>query len=603
MLVSTKQIIKKLPKNIRLLSVIEEAIANSIDANATKITIYFKTIDKALIEGGNLNVKSVAIVDDGDGFTDENIASFNQYMSNYKQALGCKGIGRFTYLTICDKVEFLSYNNNHHITFDFTVDTDTIVPKEHNNDSGKKETVVTFNNIINKQVSSNLEEEAKEITRHFLSTFKFRTDEGKNVSIDLFLNETLFHTINSFEYGADFVDDSFDIKINDKIKENFIVSYKRQGASIKGFYCANKRSVKEDGLGISFRTKNDSGLLFFVSSKFFDNNVNDERMDFNIKESDKNLLSLDWNTINKHLFSKIDTICKKIGIDIEEISNKNKKDSIKAAPYLVSYIQKSKNMATSATIIKEAKELFELDKNYIRDTRNRQNPDYEEKLHISNHTELAEYFFDREKIISSIKNDINNISKKANETIIHDKIMKRKTSSDEHTEYKQNNLWLFDERFMAYTYAYSDKTINDILGLNDIDKKTRPDICIFAKSKNNTKDIILIELKGSDATGEKNASGINELNKYAMKIKKYFEKNKEEILIWSYLITTLNNETRQEIEVMSGVKKTYTTKGEMYYQYNEKLNMVTHVLTLDTMVEDALARNKLFLDILKGNIK
>jgi len=67
------------------------------------------------------------------------------------------------------------------------------------------------------------------------------------------------------------------------------------------------------------------------------------------------------------------------------------------------------------------------------------------------------------------------------------------------------------------------------------------------QSENDVKEIILIELKGSDATGEKNSSGLNELNKYTRKIKDHFEANGEKVMIWSYLITSLNKETRQEL--------------------------------------------------------
>lgn len=98
----------------------------------------------------------------------------------------------------------------------------------------------------------------------------------------------------------------------------------------------------------------------------------------------------------------------------------------------------------------------------------------------------------------------------------------------------------------------------------------------------------------------KNSAGINELNKHTRKIKDFFEKNDEEVLIWSYLITTFNKETLQEIEDTAGIKKAYTTKGEMFYLYNEKLNAITHILTLETMVADAMSRNQLFLDILRG---
>lgn len=602
MIVTTKQIVNKLPNNLKLMNVISEAITNSIQANATEIEIHFDSIDVSLLQDVK-QVKNIIIIDNGDGFTDKNIDSFNHYMSDYKQELGCKGIGRFTYLTLCDKVEVESYRNDSNVHFTFSVDIDAINPKKSENSDLQKKTKITFHNIQDRQVSANLNKETKEIINHFLSTFKFMVDDGKNLFIKLYLDDTHITTIEAKEHGTGFTDETFSIQVNSSHNEDFIISYKKKGSSIKGFYCADKRSVKRDSLGIKFRTANDSGLLFFISSKFFDRTVNDERNEFDIKEKNNGFFdnSLDWDTINRKLFVNIDSICKSIGINIEETTQKNQKDSINAAPYLSYYIKQSKNMATSTEIIKEAKELFDVDKEYIRNIKNKNKPDYEQRLYTSNQAELAEYIFDREKIINDIKSDIENPNKKSNETIIHNKIMPRRTRNDDYTSYKENNLWLFDERFMIYSYVHSDDTINNILGLSDTDKNTRPDICIFTKSENDIKEIILIELKGSDATGEKNAGGLNELNKYTRKIKNHFEQNGEEVLIWSYLITTLNPETKQEIEDFPGVKKTYTTKGELYYLYNENLNAITHILTLDTMVEDALGRNQLFLDILRGN--
>ncbi len=178
--------------------------------------------------------------------------------------------------------------------------------------------------------------------------------------------------------------------------------------------------------------------------------------------------------------------------------------------------------------------------------------------------------------------------------------MQTKTTNNSDKLYKNNNLWLFDERFMIYNYAYSDVTINKILDLKDKDKNTRPDICIFTKSENDIKDIVLIELKGSDATGEKNAGGLNELYKYTDKIREFYKGEGEEVRIWAYLISTLNEQTERELRLTPGIKKTYTTKGEMYYLYHTELNTVFHIFTLETMIEDALGRNQLFLDILRG---
>lgn len=602
MQVSTKQILKKLPSNLRITSILAEAITNSIQAHATEIEVYFDTIPIELLDQKR-NVKGLVIIDNGDGFTDKNIDSFNHYLSDYKEALGCKGIGRFTYLTMCDKVKIKSFNNSNNVEFIFDTDTEQISPTKIINQPVSKKTKIEFINVRDKEVASDLKNEEKELTNHFLSIFKFLVDDGKNLLIKLFIDKEHKATIEAKEHGSGFIDEEFFVKVNDDKEEKFVVSYKQKGKSIKGFYCADKRSVKRDSLRLTISTQKDKGLLFFVSSDFLDKQVNDERTDFNIKDKNNTLMdaSLDWDTINRKLFVNIDEICKKNGIDIEEKIKHNQKESLKTAPYLASYIQRSQNKATSAEIIKEAKENFNKDKDYIRDLRNKKNFDYEERLYISNQAELAEYIFDREKIILDIKSDIENPNQNTNETIIHNKIMKTKTNNDNYRAYKNNNLWLFDERFMIYNYVHSDKTINKILGLSDSNKNTRPDICIFTKSENDVKEIILIELKGSDATGEKNSSGLNELNKYTRKIKDHFEANGEEVMIWSYLITTLNKETRQELTDTAGIKKTYTTKGEMFYLYNEALNAITHILTLDTMIEDAMSRNQLFLDILKGN--
>jgi hypothetical protein len=602
MKVTTKSVLKKLPKNLKLTSVLFEAITNSFQAGATDIKINFKSRllgQNSLLED-TTRIESFIIEDNGQGFTDENIKSFNYYMSDLKEALGCKGMGRFTYLTICEKVKVNSFNNNKNISFDFDRNTDEVVMKT-NNEPLIRKTILEFIDIKNdRTISTDLIMEKKEIINHFISTFMFRVKNSKpELTIRLCTDDIEIEVIKSEEYGKDFEEFQFEIK-----GEKFNIFYKKSGASIKGFYCADERSVEKDGLNITFKTGNGYGLLYFVTSNYFDRNVNDTRNSFSIKEENNGLYDdkIDWKMINQILFMKIDEICTKIGININEKVVKNREASIEAAPYLVAYIKQSINMSTASEIIKEAKDRFSKDKEYIRDKRNMNNEDYSERLYTSTHAELAEYMFDREKIILDIKKDIDNSDKKSNETIIHKKIMPPKTSNNIYESYKDNHLWLFDERFMIYTYAYSDMTINKILGLDDKDKNVRPDICIFTKSKEDIQDIIIIELKGSDATGEKNAAGLNEINKYTKKIKDYFEENSREVRIWSYLITSLSDTAKDDLNNMEGIHKAYTPKGEMFYIYNSKLNATTHIYSLETMVEDAMARNQLFLDILKGRV-
>ena len=265
-IVTTKQILKKLPDNFRLTSILEEAITNSIEANATEIDIYFETLPIDITEEKR-RVKNFNIIDNGDGFTDDNIKSFNHYYSDFKETLGCKGVGRFTYLTLCDKARFTSYNNGSNIKFDFDLNMEEIELLKFEKESLIKKTKIDFINVHNRDINLNFQDEEKEIIGHFLSVFKFMVDEEKNLFIKFYIDDKLVSTIEAKEHGVGFKDDNFNIKVGQK-NEIFTVSYKQKGVTIKGHYCADKRSVKQDTLGLKFRTKKDKGLLFFVVQNF-----------------------------------------------------------------------------------------------------------------------------------------------------------------------------------------------------------------------------------------------------------------------------------------------------------------------------------------------
>jgi hypothetical protein len=75
----------------------------------------------------------------------------------------------------------------------------------------------------------------------------------------------------------------------------------------------------------------------------------------------------------------------------------------------------------------------------------------------------------------------------------------RQRTSDKKEDYRTNNLWLFDDRFMSYDKIFSEAHIKDIFP-NLIANTKRPDILsisIVSNSYNKEKitDIIIIELK------------------------------------------------------------------------------------------------------------
>jgi len=87
--------------------VLYEAVTNALQANATEIKINFiqNSFD---LEDTQKYINSIVVEDNGDGFNDKNTKSFQEYRSKYKKHLGCKGIGRFLFLKVFNKVEIES---------------------------------------------------------------------------------------------------------------------------------------------------------------------------------------------------------------------------------------------------------------------------------------------------------------------------------------------------------------------------------------------------------------------------------------------------------------------------------------------------------------
>ncbi len=84
--------------NTSFLWVFFEAIANAIDSESKKIIINI-----SIEEFGKPETLSVAIIDDGNGFTDENFYEFSRLLETKK--IDHKGLGRLVFLQYFEPVE------------------------------------------------------------------------------------------------------------------------------------------------------------------------------------------------------------------------------------------------------------------------------------------------------------------------------------------------------------------------------------------------------------------------------------------------------------------------------------------------------------------
>ena len=142
-----KNIVDSFKTKISILQVLFEALSNSLEANAHNIKI---VLHQAPSFADIKAYDSFSIIDDGDGFTKANIDSFLEYLSTYKLTLGCKGVGRFTWLKVFDLVNINSVLSNSVVDIHFSLDFDeknkeslNITPAD-NKDAPRNKTTIDF---------------------------------------------------------------------------------------------------------------------------------------------------------------------------------------------------------------------------------------------------------------------------------------------------------------------------------------------------------------------------------------------------------------------------------------------------------------------------
>lgn len=589
MLVNIERVVDNL-KNIKLNNIFFEAITNSIQAKATKIEI--KIYSRNLYEDREKippYVDKIEIIDNGDGFNEENLKSFKEYGSKHKISLGCKGVGRFVYLKLFKHIDIKSKN----IEFSFNVNG---VEKERK--ASNSETKILFLKPKD-DISIDFKDLEQSIREHFLAYFLIHhKNTMRPIEINIYNNDKLKCNILSNQTPT-FKEKQFNIG---KYSFTLTYAYGNKELDNEGYYVADKRVVSknsdlENEKKYNLFKDNELKIYFILESEYFNKNVSNERNELLIYPKQKNTLQfhdLCWEDIHNELDIQLKEIYKENGFDIDKTIKKNRKEAIKNFPYLGAYFDNS-NELNIEQMQKNAKKEFENDKIFLRNENNKNDKDYEVKLSKVTQAELAEYVFDRNKLIQQLRESV----KKGDiEAKIHNLFMSKKTLDDKQN-YKTNNVWLFDDRFMSYDKIFSDIQIKDIFPKLHQNIEKRPDVLsIISNSykKEKITDILLIEFKRPD--NKITPAGAEEqLLEYGRYINSQVS---EKIRIWAYAFLKFNDDVINRLQDKSYNRIFTSDKYPLYYKYHESNNMIINFLDYNSLICDAENRNKLFLDILQG---
>lgn len=647
----------KLKPSERLIPLFE-AIVNSIQASDSKGRVEVEVIRQRTQmsldqESDQLQeVESFKITDFGIGFNAENIQSFKTADSTFKAQLGCKGVGRFTWLKVFESVSvdsiYIENKEYYKAEFDFSIEDPDLNSLKVTPYVGDKKciTQVTLLNAkapYQGRLPIQLESYADAIIEHCIMYFLENKIESLIVKDNTGSKIELVDYFNKF-YGNDIRTVNFTVGGNDFISY-YVKSYKNQRIH-KIHFCANTRSVTEykpsdyiSNIPEYFLDQERGKFRYsiYVTSPYLDENVNQERTEFSILKSEDYLdeerpaietvigeLLIQCDSvfaeflapmIEQHL-SRVSEYVEHVGYEYRSLL-KHRPDWIKLIKIGISDddldVELHKllrdfevELKSEAKLIKKTlKESKTLSSSEYKDSYKK----YAEAINDVGKSNLAKYVIHRKSIVDilELSLEIRDDDKYALENAVHDIIMPLSSTNDDVTNQSQN-LWLIDERMSFNTLLASDKPFSSITNIED---NRRPDILIFnnpivfGDDDRRPNTATIIEFKRpmrDDYTAEENP--IEQVMNYAKKLRNSKNlKNRKgrhinldsTVPIYCYVVCDLTDSIREQASDRNFIP---TPDNEGYIWYHGVYNVYFEIISFEKVLSDAKKRNSVLFKTL-----
>ncbi|SFD10894.1 ATP-binding protein [Algibacter pectinivorans] len=596
-----------------------EAIANAIDAGATRVDVQIKVKNLK-----DVNAFSVEIKDNGEGFKDDNFNKFKELLKTEEK--DHKGVGRLVFLKYFRTVDIESYFDDKKRTFKFdrSFDGESLIEKHDEKKSGtilklsgyRKDKIKAYNYLRPLALK-------RVILLHFFPLFYQKKLAKEELLITISLETT--EPNSDYEFASDYQEirledlptlekSSFHdetISLVDEFHLYYSIQKKEQIAeesmSIIAV-CVDNRTVEMKMPG-GETLPDGYELIFLLISDYLTGKVDTSRQELDLPDATIKQL--------KRVFKKhVSALLKE---SIPEIIEKNRelKNSLQNTyPHLHGYFKdESIGIADRSVTLEAAQMRFFQDQKKLLEATHLNDEQYDKALEVSSRL-LMEYILYREFSLKRLKE----ATDKGNEDDIHDVIIPKRTydhNDGDIDTYFKNNVWIFDDKFMTYSSVLSERRMDELLkelaGEDDeVDSNgTRPDIAIIFSDnpeKVEKVDVVIIELKQEGIKLAKQEEVVSQLKQRARILNdKYTDKIQR---VWYYGVAEIDVEFERSL-----LEDNYVplySKGKMLYGEEfiipdmsdrfSRIPIKLFVLNYDALISDAEARNSSFMQLLKKSI-
>lgn len=594
-----------------------EAVANSIDAGATKIEI-----DISIESFNKPDSLSISFKDNGCGFNKRNFDKFSRLLD--VDGADHKGVGRLVYLQYFNNIKISSIYDKR-IRRDFSFNFDFAGNSEESELSEEREngSILTFESFSNQKINSYsqlLPEKIKEnLLDAFIPIFFQKKTKGDVLSIIInlatsesnqekeFYNKSSILTLNDVpELNCESLLLN-DIDIHDPFNIYYNIAHEGP-RKLTTKICVDGRALPLKLLSPESIPSNYQ-VVILVTSNMLQGRTNASRQSLELPDN------LSEAVLVRALSPKIAEI---LAEHIPSIPTRNSsvyREVDRKYPHLAGFYDKTRaiGLVSENHVIEESqKTFFKKQKQLLDNQDNLNDRDYYTALEFASRS-LTEYILYRKLIIDKIQK----LNKKQDENSIHELIVpRRKTyrSGQPYDQYFTNNVWLLDDKFMTYDSVISEHTLEDILKeigeSTEEKKKDRPDIAIYFShnpEESTRVDAVIVELKKYGIKLAKQEEVISQLRQRARVLLKYHPDKIERM--WYYGIAEMTDEFVRALKE-EGYRPLFS-KGQAYYKQIHVMESGTEelhpidvcIMNYETFVQDAEARNDAFFNFLKKRIQ
>ena len=594
-----------------------EAIANSIDAGATEITLNIRI--SSFTESDSL---SVTVIDNGNGFNDESFERFCNLLDRPDEQH--KGIGRLAYLSYFEKVNVQSFfdNKKRSFVFDAEFDGDNHFEEAQNEPNRTtieltgyyRDRIHSYNYISHSHLR-------QAILYHFLPRLYQLKLDGKDLSIAVSVETEVPSPEHGFFGGRSHLrlidlPDLHERVIPDdadlvgQFRLLYSIELNTGITSVVTALCADNRT-----LPMNIISENNfppgADFIFILYSDYFNGKTNATREAFTFDEPIKKRI--------KRVFTNL--VSDVINAEIPEIKARNisVQESLQQQyPHLVGFFDEPAiGLADKRSIVEGAQYKFFAAQKEILEADKLSDDQYDLSLNFSSRI-LTEYILYRSKIIQKLKD----MSSGNQEREIHSLIVPQRQvlhRSQKVNDIFLNNAWVLDDKYMSYAKVLSDIEIERIYtelgseGYHEYSENGsgRPDITIiFSRDPeaSDTVDVVVVELKRLGLDLAKKEEIISQLRQRARRLLELYPQRIQRM--WFYGIIDFDAELRAFLKE-DGYIRLFSV-GEVYYKKQSivvtmepliESNADIFLLSYQTMLQDAEIRNSTFLTLLKEGLQ